>query len=160
MRIRSLIISATLIGALVLTLAAIAFAADPFVGTWKMNVAKSKAPNPGMLPKSEIIKNEGLDNGLKSTYDGVDAEDKTYHIVWSGNYDGKDYPATGSPNWDTCSEKKISPNILVIVDKKAGKEVASYRCTVSNDGKTVSCIGKAKDAKEQDQSLTCVYDRQ
>ena len=43
MRTRSLVISATLISALVLALAVIALAADnPFVGTWKMNPAKSK----------------------------------------------------------------------------------------------------------------------
>jgi hypothetical protein len=136
------------------------WAADPFVGTWKMNVGKSKAPNPSMLSKSEIIKNEGIDNGLNTIYEGVDAEGKAYRMVWSGKYDGKDYPITGSPDWDTCAEKKINPNTLVIVNKKAGKEVSSTRCTVSKDGKTGECIGKAKDEKGQEVTSIYIYDRQ
>jgi hypothetical protein len=158
MRKQILIISAGII--IVLALVTAAVAADPFIGTWKMNVSKSKAQNPSMLPKSEIITNEGVDNGLKTNYDGVDAEGKAYHVVWSGKYDGKDYPLTGDPNRDMCSGKKIDPNVGVFVYKKAGKEVATFQCTISKDGKTSNCIGKAKDAKGQDQSVTVVYDKQ
>ena len=37
----------------VLGLAGSPWAADPFVGTWMLNVAKSKASNPNLMHKSE-----------------------------------------------------------------------------------------------------------
>ena len=113
-----------------------------------------------MLPKNEIIKNEGLDNGLKTNYDGVDAVGKPYHVAWSGKYDGKEYPMTGDPNRDMCSGKKIDSNIGEFIYKKAGKEVATFRCTISKDGKTSNCIGKVKDTKGQDATMEVVYEKQ
>jgi hypothetical protein len=34
------------------------WAADPFIGTWKRNVAKSTASNKSVMPTREIMKNE------------------------------------------------------------------------------------------------------
>jgi|WetSurMetagenome_2_1015567.scaffolds.fasta_scaffold88127_2 hypothetical protein len=138
----------------------LASAADPYVGTWKLNVAKSKASDPNALPKSDIVKNEGIENGLNTTYDGVDSQGKAYHMVWSGIYDGKDYPYKGSPIYDTCAERKIDPNTLIIVNKKAGKEVSSSRCVASTDGRRVDCTGKGKDSKGRELSSTAVYEKQ
>jgi hypothetical protein len=160
MRIRSLVMSVTVVFASLLALAVIALAADPFVGTWKVNVAKSKALSPNMLPKNETIKNEGIDNGLKATCDGLDAEGKAYHILYSVKYDGKDYSFTGDPKRDTISAKKIDPSIAVFVYKKAGKEVATCKCTITKDGKTATCSGKAKDAKGQDVAMDIIYEKQ
>ena len=63
--------------ALVLGLATMAIAADPFVGTWKLNVAKSKIT--GQTPKSETLKIATQNNGFKWTFDTVDAEGKATH---------------------------------------------------------------------------------
>ncbi len=153
-----LVVAAGLI--IVLALATVVLAADPYVGTWKMNISKSKAQNPSMMPKSEIIKNEGLDNGLKATCDGIDAEGKAYHVLYSVKYDGKDYPITGHPQRDTISAKKDDPSIAVFVYKKAGKDVATAKCTITKDGKTATCSGKAKDAKGQEFTMSVVYEKQ
>jgi hypothetical protein len=60
----------------VLALAAITFAADnPFMGTWKPNVTKSEFI-PGPPPKSQTVKNEAQENGLKITDDLVAADGK------------------------------------------------------------------------------------
>ena len=55
------------------------WAADPFIGTWKLNVAKSKAPDPSLLPKSEVFKNVAQGNLIKTTFDGVDSQGKSFH---------------------------------------------------------------------------------
>jgi hypothetical protein len=68
------------------------WAADPFVGTWELNVAKSQASDRRLLHKSETIRIEARENGAIFTFDGVDAEGKSFHGAWSGKYDGKDYP--------------------------------------------------------------------
>ena len=54
-------------------------------------MAKSKVSDPSMT-KSETLKCEGIQNGLKSTFDGVEAGGQAYHSVASAKYDGKDYP--------------------------------------------------------------------
>jgi hypothetical protein len=45
---------------------------DPFVGTWKVNLAKSKLEGLGL--KSGAIYCERLGNGIKSGFEGVDIE--------------------------------------------------------------------------------------
>jgi len=47
----------------VLGLAGSLWAADPFVGTWKLNLAKSKASNPNLMHKSETIRIVAQENG-------------------------------------------------------------------------------------------------
>jgi hypothetical protein len=62
----------------VLALATAAMAADPFAGTWKLNVAKSKFSSPA--PKSEIITIVVRKNGSTWTFDTVDADGKSSHM--------------------------------------------------------------------------------
>ncbi len=145
---------------LVMAVATVALAADPFVGTWKLNVAKSKASDPTMMSKREIIKIEALDNGLKFTLDGVDFYGKAYHSESSEKYDGKDYPFSGNQDADTSAIKKVDANTVVTMWKKAGKEVATWRVTVSKDGKTQTVSGKMKGAKGHEVTFDLVYDKQ
>jgi hypothetical protein len=135
------------------------WAADAIVGTWKLNVAKSKVSDPSMMPKTETIKNEAIDNGLKTTFDGVDAKGKPYHSV-SSQYYGKDLPVTGNPDSDTSLITKSDANNYVIVNKKAGKEVERYQIVISKDGKVSTVTDKGKDSKGKEYSATYIYDRQ
>src|SRR5215475_10775070 len=73
---------------------------DPIIGTWKLNLAKSKL-SPGPPPKSQTLTYEAVGQGVKVTVKGTDAEGKLIDIQSTANYDGKDYPVTGNPNWDT-----------------------------------------------------------
>jgi len=131
---------------------------DPFVGTWKVNTAKSELEGLGL--KSGAIYCEILGNGIKSGFEGVDIEGKPFRSEWSGKLDGKDYPLKGNPAFDTSAMKKIDTNTIVGVDKKAGKEVASFRYTVSRDGKTLTARGKVMDPKGQEYNVTYICDKQ
>jgi steroid delta-isomerase-like uncharacterized protein len=135
-----------------------AMATDPFVGTWKVNLAKSKLEGLGL--KSGTIYCEILGNGIKSGFEGVDIEGKPYRSEWSGQYDGKDYPAKGNPTIDTSAMEKIDMETIVEVCKKAGKEVARFRYTVSKDGKTLHATGMMIDPKGQECNVTYVCDKQ
>jgi len=54
----------------VMALTTVAIAADKNVGTWKLNLAKSKY-SPGPAPKSQTLKIEAWgDDGVKYTADG------------------------------------------------------------------------------------------
>jgi hypothetical protein len=98
----------------VLAFAFVATAADdPFVGTWKLNVAKSKVSDPSQALKSCLVKVEGRANGIKFMADVVVASDgKTGHTKFEAKYDGKDYPVTEDPDCDTVALKKIDSNTL------------------------------------------------
>ena len=75
MRIRS--IGTTL--AFCIVGAAIAIAANPQIGTWKLNEAKSKLP--GVAKNNLVVYTEVGDN-VKVAIDGEDADGKTYHSEW------------------------------------------------------------------------------
>jgi hypothetical protein len=79
--------------ATVLTLAlcfvgvAVCFAADAFIGTWKLNEAKSKF-SPG-TPKNLTVVYEAVDDNVKVTIDGTDGEGKPTHNEWTGKSTAK-----------------------------------------------------------------------
>ncbi|MDQ6705604.1 MAG: hypothetical protein M3Z85_06535, partial [Acidobacteriota bacterium] len=71
------------------------WAADPAVGSWKLNVAKSKY-SPGPAPKSATITYEETADGIKRTAESIDAEGKKTSFEYTAKFDGKDYPVSGS----------------------------------------------------------------
>ena len=109
-------------------------ASDPRIGTWKLNVAKSKFSGPA--PQSLTLKVEASGQGEKVTTEGVNAEGGRIATQYTANYDGKDYPITGTPNADTVSLKRIDARTTERTNKKGGKVTAIITSDVSPDGKT------------------------
>ena len=142
---------------LVLALATVAMAGDPFVGTWKENVAKSRAASPN---KSQVVVFTAQENGLKLAADGVNADGTTFHVSWTAKFDAKDYPITGFTNADTIAITSINANTFSELFKEAGKKVVSARLIVSKDGKTLTRTTNGKNAKGEDVSNTYVFDKQ
>ena len=101
------------------------FAADPNMGTWKLNEAKSKF-SPG-APKNHTVVYEAAGEKTKVTVDGIDGAGQTIHNVWTGVFDGKDYPITGSPTGDMRSYTRVNDRTLTFTEKKGGKVVTSGR---------------------------------
>jgi hypothetical protein len=146
---------------LVWTLATVAMAADLFVGTWKMNLAKSKAASIGtLIAQSASFTVEAWGDGRKVVGKWVDLQGKAYQWAWTAKNNGKDYPVTGYQGVPTVALKHIGPDTLELVNKNAGKEVSRLHCIVSKDGKTVTVTLKKKDAKGMDATIVEVYDRQ
>jgi hypothetical protein len=119
---------------------------DPIVGTWELNVAKSKySSGPG--PKSQTRTYAVAADGIKATVNGMDAEGQAITSEWTMNPDGKDRPLTGNPNADTLSIKRIDTNTVEFTLKKAGKVVITGRRTISKDGKTMTLTSKGTNAQ-------------
>jgi steroid delta-isomerase-like uncharacterized protein len=138
-----------------------AAASDPFAGTWKLNLVKSKVTDPSVMPKSEIFKIDAIANGIKSTFDGVDADGTAFHAEGSAKYDGKDYPLAGNATEvNTVMLKKIDATTVEWVFKNAGKEVERWRATLSKDGKTNTSTGKGTNPQGQEYKATWIYDKQ
>src|SRR6266540_2796801 len=60
---------------------AVCFAADPQMGTWNLNEAKSKI-TPGTT-KFTTVAFKNMFGNVKVTSDGVDANGKPIHVEWS-----------------------------------------------------------------------------
>src|SRR4051812_47891952 len=120
--------------------------ADPGMGTWKLNLEKSKY-KPGPPPKSLVVKFEPAGTGVKTTSDLVNAEGKTITAVYTAQYDGKDYPITGSQVADTVTLKKLPNGDIQRHDKKAGKYVQTFVRSVAKDGQSMTITHRGTDAK-------------
>lgn len=144
--------------ALCLAATAVCFAADAFIGTWKLNEAKSKL-RPG-VPKNSTVIYEAAGDDVKITVEGTDSEGKATRNEWTGKFDGKDYPVSGDPTSDMRSYKKVNENTLTFIGKKEGKETISGRIVISADGKTRTVNVTTSDAKGKKVSGTAVYDKQ
>ena len=145
------LLRASVLAALIVALSGIhAFSqgADPIVGTWVLNIAKSKY-NPGPAPKSETRTYVVAGPDIKATSKGIDSDGKPTTAEWTINYDGKDRPQTGNPDADTLSLKRIDPNTTEFTQKKGGKVVITGTRTISKDGKTMTITAKGANAKGQ-----------
>ena len=138
--------------------AALCFAGDPQIGTWKLNEAKSKIA--AGSPKFTIVVYEAAGDSVKITVDGTDGERKPVHNEWTGKYDGKDNPVTGDPNTDTRSYSKVNDRTLAFANKKGGNVTMSGRGVVSSDGKTRRVTLNGTDSKGKKFTSTAVYDKQ
>ena len=159
MRMRRLTLLAITVATLLLVLGPVAQAADNNVGTWKLNLSKSKYI-PGPAPFDGTLKIEPETNGLKFTIRGTDAEGKPVDFEFSPRFDGKDYRVTGLPEADMVVLKRINANTIETVTKKGGKPVMTTRSVVSKDGKTRTSTQTGKNANGQNVKNTLVYDKQ
>ena len=124
-------------------IAASLFAADnPFLGTWKLNTAKSKS-SPTPVPQSLTVKFEADGENVRRTATGIDGEGKPImqggpegsSIAW----DGKDY-AVQAPDGPpmTVAVKRVNDNRNDVTVKRDGKVTVTIRSVVSKDGKTIT----------------------
>ena len=165
MRKRMLVFSLVLVAVFAVTVT-IAYGADMFSGTWKLNVAKSKfSPGPG--PKSNLQKIEATADGFKLVVDGENAEGKKTHNDYTVKFDGKDYPehpmVDGKPNpngADTISVKKIDDYTYETTAKQKGKVLAVTKNVVSKDGKTRTATATGKNAQGQTVNNVVVWEKQ
>jgi hypothetical protein len=132
---------------------------DPRIGSWKLNVEKSKY-SPGPAPKSLDLKIEPAGKGVHVTTSQVGADGATTGTEYTANYDGKDVPLKGSPMADTTSIKRMNALTTMRTDKKAGKPVATLKSTVSKDGKLFTVEVKSKTPKGEPVKNLLVFERQ
>ena len=138
--------------------AAMCFASDPNMGTWKLNEAKSKVA--AGLPKPVTVVYEVAGDKVKVTVDGIGADGQSMHNEWTGAFDNKDYPVTGDPSVDARSYKKVNDHTLMLANKKDGKVTTTARVVVSADGKTRTVETRGMDSEGKMIRGIAVYDKQ
>ena len=148
-----------LVGAVLAIGSGTALAADAVEGTWKLNLAKSTF-SPGPAPKSQsrtyVESSQGMTVTVKTT--AADGKESTSTILFKD--DGKSYPATGNPDFDAISAKRVDALTLHSTQTKAGATVGTAVRTVSKDGKTLTFTQKGTHANGGKFEDVSVYDKQ
>jgi hypothetical protein len=141
-------------------------ATDPFVGTWKLNVSKSKfAPD---APRFFLatIQIESAGNKLKSTASAADGQGIVSDFTFSCELDGT--PCTVTPATlpmrsasavDTITLKRIDSNTIVATGTKNGKPIYSDRRVVSVDGRTMTAVRDGTTPEGKKYKSTIVLNR-
>jgi hypothetical protein len=132
--------------------------ADPRVGTWHLNVAKSKF-SPGPAPKSQILKIEAAGKGERVTSETVSATGEKSVTEYTAEFDGKPHPLKGSTAADMVTLKRVDANTTERDDSKGGKTMTTYRRVVSADGKTMTVTSKGTNAQGQATSNVLVFEK-
>jgi len=135
-----------------------ASAGDNWVGTWKINTAKSDQGSGAV--RATTLKFEATPEGVKFSSEGTDAEGKPTQGGYTSKFDGKDVPVTGNPMADTVSPKRIDDNTYENVWKKGGKPTVTVKVAVAKDGKTLTVTQDGTDPKGAKIHAVAVYDRQ
>jgi hypothetical protein len=153
------ILKTLFVGAILVIGTGAAFAADPAIGTWKLNVAKSTF-SPGPAPKSQIRSYAESAQGTALTVKTTAADGKESTVTLTFKDDGKPYPTSGNPDFDTVSVTRVNAMTTHSTQTKAGATVGTGVRTVSKDGKTLTFAQKGTHAGGAKYDDVSVYDRQ
>jgi type IV secretory pathway protease TraF len=150
-----------LVGAVLATAGVVlaATAADPVVGTWTLNVEKSKF-SPGPAPKSQTRTYSVDSAGVSLEVKGIGADGTATSQESTFKYDGKAYVMKGAADYDAISLKQVNANTVKSIMIKAGKPVGTTTRTVSAHGKVLTLSTKATDANGKAYDNVAVYDKQ
>jgi hypothetical protein len=128
-------------------------ASDPRLGTWKLNLAKSKFP--GSAPKYLTRTYAQTAQGVSVKVDGVALDGSPIFQQLTFKYDGKDYPYTGARDFDMVSTKRVDARTSIYTLKKQGKIVGTGTATVSADGMVLTLSSDVEGA-----TTVLVHDKQ
>jgi hypothetical protein len=135
---------------------------NPQVGTWKLDLAKSKYVA-AQAPKSETRSVEAEGEGAKVSLDGVAADGSRIAYSYTTNYDGKEtiVSGVGMPyGQDTIAVKRVNANTTTAILRKLGKVVGTTKAVVSKDGKGTTITTKGTNEQGQVTSATTVWEKQ
>ncbi len=131
----------------------------PFVGTWKLNLARSRyvAVPP---PRSYTATFEAVENGYRCVTDQVNSEGNSVHYEYTVRFDGKDHPVTGHPRYDAISVEKVDDRTFDWSMKKGGTVVSLGRSAFSPDGKLRTLTYTGTSSTGQRFEVTAIFERQ
>ncbi len=137
---------------------AAAQAPKPWMGTWKLDVARSRLGGTP-APRSLLVTNTpGKDGGYDCVTEAVDAEGKTSRTEYYVRADGKEYPMKGGPATHIWV-RRIDDHDNQWATLREGKVVAQGKTSYSKDGRTRTLTFTFFDGKGGETELVQVFDR-
>ena len=136
------------------------FAADnPYVGTWKLNTAKSKF-SPGTAMKEATVTFEAVGDQMKRTLVGIGPDGEQLNQSGTIPWDGKDHKIDAPNGPSIMVAVKKTNRTLDVTVKQDGKLVDTIKVVVSKDGKTMTATDKGEDQKGRKLDNTEVFEKQ
>jgi hypothetical protein len=131
---------------------------DPRVGTWKLNLAKSKY-TPGPAPAAETRSYAAKGRAMQVSIDSVDAKGAHVALHYTAGDDGKDYPLTGITFADAIAIRRVDARTFDVDTKKDGKIIGTTRTEISKDGKVLTLLSKTTSPAGQAINNLAIYDK-
>ncbi len=134
-------------------------AADPFVGTWKLNPAKSKFTT-GKPAKEQIvaIQQSGDQEDIRVTGTAATGTPISYHITLP--MAGGAGTVVESKTFDAVSTKRLNTNTRENTYMKGGKPVMTIRAAAAKNGQTMTVRVKGTGADGNPVDGVVVFDKQ
>ena len=138
------------------------WAADPIIGTWKLNVGKSKAAPGKSLQKESIDVCRELDtNEIECVSKGVNADGSAIDLTIS-------FPSQGGmvklqpppPKTISYVETLVEPGNWIVTFMMNGTQVVLLQKVVSKDGKTCTATTSTVGTDGKRSESLAVYDKQ
>jgi hypothetical protein len=126
------------------------------IGTWQLNVAKSKY-SPGPALKSEMRVYTRQPDGVKGVVSRVYADGRSEKFEYMANF-GKEMMVTGIPEYDAVTLRKVDELTSDAVLSHAGTVYGVARRVISPDGKLMTITFDRKSTETPVHNVA-VYDK-
>jgi len=122
------------------------FAADPFLGTWRLDPARSS----GQIPKDEtvVIEKHGSAWSVEVRVTTAEPAPRSLLIRYSAPAGGGAGQVEKGP-YDSVSLRRLEARSMETTYFSSGKEIRSTRGVVSGDGRTMTSTGAAMGTDEK-----------
>ena len=139
----------------------LASAADPFVGTYKLNTAKS-ATSGGQLP-AELrltISEDGANLMIATSGKTATGSPISADVLVLPKAGGTVKAPAGERNYDATVVSRSNANTIDVVARQNGKETARVKLALSRDGKTLTRSFTSTNAQGRPLTGTSVLERE
>ena len=126
------------------------------IGTWRLNVAKSKySPGPPLRSETRVYTKQT--DGVKGVVSRVYSDGRSERFEYMANF-GKDMMVTGIPEYDSVTLRKIDDLTSDAVLSHAGTVYGVARRVIGADGKTMTITFDRKSSETPVHNVA-VYDK-
>jgi hypothetical protein len=130
---------------------------DFIIGTWQLDVAKSKySPGPG--PVSETRTYSRGPNGIEGTIQRRFRDGRSERIEYVAEYD-REYPVMGTEEYDHILMKRITARTAEAVLSHAGRIYGTARRVIDESGKTMTISFKREGSSATTVNNTAFYEK-
>ena len=131
---------------------------NSFMGTWKLNEAKSNIETGS--PKNHKVVYSPAGDQTKIVVDGTDTKGKPSHTEWVGKFDGKYYHVKGDSMAELRAYKMVNDRTMDFTVKHHGTVMVTGHIVVSANGKSRTVTTRRVDVNGKRFASTAVYDKQ
>jgi len=139
------------------------WAADPIIGKWKLNIAKSTFQEGDTIPKESTETYREVNGQIERTWTYIEADGSLElgdPLTWPREGGVVKAPAGLLPKGLSYVQTLIEPAEWVVTVLQDGRQVSVMHKITSKDGKTLRITGKGIDDKGKSFETLGWFDRQ